>query len=70
MKDVRLSVVMTMASEERHNENNRQCLDNVLSIVRDPFDVVYINEDDHPGKGLSVLASSTHSVICNVTDFV
>ena len=69
MKDVRLSVVVTLTPEERHNDNAGQCLDNVLSIVRDPFDVVYIDEDDHSGNGLSVLASSTRSVICNVTDF-
>ena len=69
MKNVRLSVVMTMTPEERHNDNVGQCLDNVLSIVRDPFDVVYIDEDDHSGNGLSVLASSTRSVRCNVTDY-
>ena len=69
MKDVRLSVVMKMTEEERNNDNVGQCLDNVLSIVRDPFDVVYIDEDDKSGNGLSVLASSTRSIRCNVTDF-
>ena len=69
MKDVRLSVVMKMTEEERNNDNTGQCLDNVMSIVRDPFDVVYIGEDDKSGNGLSVLASSTRSVRCNVTDF-
>ena len=69
MKDIRLSVVMTMTTEERNNDNVGQCLDNVLRIVRDPFDVVYIDEDDHSGNELSVLASTTRSVRCNVTDF-
>ena len=69
MKDIRLYVVMTMTKEERNNDNVGQCLDNVLSIVRDPFDVVYIDEFDKSGNGLSVLASSTRSVRCNITDF-